>query len=151
MGILEFTSSASLWRDYDYFKEKRVLQITETNDACYKALVSGNSDTPYQVEINIAHPRKSTCNCPHADGKRIICKHMVAVYFTVRPFEAERIYREAIQWQQEEEQRQEEEADRLVKKVHSMKKNEVCQALLELLFDGPEWQYDQFVREYLDE
>ena len=50
MGLLEYTSSASLWRGYDYFKEKRVLQVTETNDACFKALVSGNSDTPYQVK-----------------------------------------------------------------------------------------------------
>ena len=138
MGLLECTSSASLWRGYDYFKEKRVLQVTETNDACFKALVSGNSDTPYQVEINIANPRKSTCNCPHTDGKRIICKHMIAVYFIVRPFEAERIYREAIQWQQEEEQCKEEKANRLIEKVNSMKKNEVCQALLDLLFDGPE-------------
>ena len=151
MGMIECTSGASLWRGYDYYKENRVKNLIEASPGIFTADVKGNSDEPYVVEIDIAHPRKSKCNCPHADGKRIICKHMVAVYFTVRPFEAERIYREAIQWQQEEEQRQEEEADRLVKKVYSMKKNEVCQALLELLFDGPEWQYDQFVREYLDE
>ncbi|NMB97839.1 MAG: hypothetical protein GYA02_14710 [Clostridiaceae bacterium] len=38
--------------------------------------------------INIVHPRKSKCNCPHADGRRVICKHMIALYFTVFPKEA---------------------------------------------------------------
>ena len=28
-----------------------------------------------------------------------------------------------------------------------MKKSELQEALLQLLFDGPEWQYDRFVRE----
>lgn len=31
--------------------------------------------------------------------------------------------------------------------VWKMKKSELQQALLELLLDGPEWQYDRFVRE----
>ena len=28
-----------------------------------------------------------------------------------------------------------------------MGKNELQQALLEVLFDGPEWQYERFIRE----
>lgn len=28
------------------------------------------------------HPRKSKCNCPHADGRRVICKHMITLLFT---------------------------------------------------------------------
>ena len=31
--------------------------------------------------------------------------------------------------------------------VQHMKKSELQQALLQLLFSGPEWQYDRFVRE----
>lgn len=31
------------------------------------------------------HPRKSKCNCPHADGRRVICKHMIALLFTASP------------------------------------------------------------------
>lgn len=31
------------------------------------------------------HPRKSICNCPHADGRRVICKHMIALLFTASP------------------------------------------------------------------
>ena len=30
------------------------------------------------------HPRKSKCN-PHADGRRVICKHMIALLFTASP------------------------------------------------------------------
>ena len=30
-----------------------------------------------------------------------------------------------------------------------MKKSELQDALLELLMDGPDWQYDRFVREYI--
>ena len=32
--------------------------------------------------------------------------------------------------------------------VGHMKKNEIQQALLELLFDGPEWQFERFVRDH---
>ena len=108
----------------------------------------GTSDEPYVVEIDIAHPRKSKCNCPHADGKRIVCKHMMAVYFTAFPEEAQRIYNEAIAYQEEEEKHAEELYEKVRQYVLKMKKSESQQALLELLFDGPEWQFDRFVREH---
>ena len=46
---------------------------------------------------------------------------------------------------EEEEQRQEEQEEKLIRYVHSMKKSELQQALLQLLFEGPEWQYDRFM------
>ena len=49
--------------------------------------------------------------------------------------------------QQEEEQREEALADQLCDYVAHMKKAELEQALLQLLFDGPEWQYDRFLRD----
>ena len=51
-------------------------------------------------------------------------------------------------YQEEEEKRQEEMSDKVIEYVGKMKKAELCQALLELLFDGPEWQYDRFIREH---
>ena len=48
-----------------------------------------------------------------------------------------------------QQQRQEEQADNLIKYVHSMKKSELQEALLQLLFDGPDWQYDRFIEENL--
>lgn len=97
--------------------------------------------------MNIDHPRKSKCNCPHADGKRIICKHIVATYFTALPLEADRVYAEAMAYQEEVEKRQEEMVDKVCRYIQRMKKSELQEALLQLLFDGPEWQYDRFIRD----
>ena len=148
MGLLECASGASVWRGYDYYKEKKVVSLEVTGENIYSATVAGSSSEPYSVELHIDHPRKSKCNCPHADGKRIICKHIVATYFTVLPKEAEKFYDEAMAYQEEEEKHQEELSDKVIEYVGKMKKADLCQSLLELLFDGPEWQYDQFIREH---
>lgn len=148
MGMIECTSGASLWRGYDNYKENKVKNLIETSPGIFSANVEGNSDKPYIVEIDVAHPRKSKCNCPHADGKRIVCKHMMAVYFAVFPEEAQRIYNEAIEYQEQEDKRAEELYEKVRQHVWKMKKNEAQQALLELIFDGPEWQFDRFVREH---
>lgn len=147
MGLLECASGASVWRGYDYYKEKKVVILEEIEVNIFSAKVSGNSSEPYSVELHIDHPRKSKCNCPHADGKRIICKHIVATYFTALPDEAEKFYAEAMAYQEEEEKRQDELSDKVCHYVWHMKKSELQEALLQLLFDGPEWQYDRFVRE----
>ena len=147
MGILECASGASIWRGYDYYKENKVICFSELSANLFTAKVAGSSDKPYSVELHIDHPRKSKCNCPHADGKRIICKHIVAAYFAVLPEEAERYYAEAMAYEEDEEKRADELADKVCDYVWKMKKSEVQQALLQLLFDGPEWQYDRFVRE----
>ena len=147
MGFLECASGASVWRGYDYYKEKKVVVLEETEVNIFSAKVSGNSSEPYSVELHIDHPRKSKCNCSHADGKRIICKHIVATYFTALPDEAEKFYAEAMAYQEEEEKRQDELSDKVCHYVWHMKKSELQEALLQLLFDGPEWQYDRFVRE----
>ena len=147
MGLLECASGASVWRGYDYYKEKKVVALEEIEANIFSAKVSGNSSEPYSVELHIDHPRKSKCNCPHADGKRIICKHIVAAYFTALPDEAEKFYAEAIAYQEEEEKRQDELSNKVCHYVWHMKKSELQEALLQLLFDGPEWQYNRFVRE----
>lgn len=148
MGLLECASGASVWRGYDYYKEKKVLLIEELEPGIFNASVAGSGDNHYSIELHMKHPRKSKCNCPHADGKRIICKHIVASYFTVLPGEAEKFYAEAMAYQEEEEKREEELYERVQAYVCKMKKNELQQALLELLFDGSDWQFDRFVREH---
>ena len=147
MGILECASIASASRGYDYYREQKVICFSETAAGVYSARVAGSSGRAYSVELHADHPRKSKCSCPHADGRRIICKHIVATYFTVFPDQAERFYTEAIVAQEEAEKREEALYDRVSEHVLHMKKAELQQALLQLLFDGPEWQYDRFVRE----
>ncbi len=97
------------------------------DSARHKATLKKNG---VSVELHIDHPRKSKCNCPHADGKRIICKHIVATYFTLLPKEAERFYAEAMAYQEEEEKRQEEMSDKVIEYVGKMKKADLCQSLL---------------------
>ena len=75
---------------------------------------------------------------------------MIAVYFKAFPKEAKRIYEEMIKAQEEEEARKEQIENELLDYVDKMKKDELRQALLELLFNGPEWQYDRFVKEHLN-
>ena len=41
------------------------------------------------MHLNIEHPRSSTCNCPFAEDRRVICKHVVATYFEAVPGSAE--------------------------------------------------------------
>ena len=147
MGLLECASGASIWRGYDYFEEKKVLSTEEIDPGIFSARVSGSSNNTYLVELHMKHPRKSKCNCPHADGRMIICKHIVATYFTILPGEAKKFYEEAMAYQEEEEKRNEELTDKVCHYVWHMKKAELQEALLQMLFDGPDWQFDRFVRE----
>lgn len=145
MSILSVASGQSVYRGYEYFKEQKVSQVESVAEYVVQAKVAGSNGSYYDVKIDIEHPRKSKCNCPHADGKRVICKHIVATFFTVRPWEAKKYIEELEAYWEEEELRQEEQEEKLIRYVHSMKKSELQQALLQLLFEGPEWQYDRFM------
>ena len=125
--------------------------MEQCGEGIIQAVVSGSGNCTYDVIVDEAHPRKSQCTCPHAAGKRIVCKHMVAVYFTAFPAEAQKYIKELEEYWEEEEQREQETEERLIAYVRKMKKGEAQEALLQLLFDGPEWQYDRFVEEYLGE
>ena len=52
---------------------------------CYQGKVKGSGSAVYDVTIDVAHPRKSVCNCPFAEGRRVICKHMVALDLEIFP------------------------------------------------------------------
>ena len=76
MSIRTLASGASAWRGYEYYEGKKVLSFSQTGEDEYTGQVAGSGSAPYQVKINTAHPRQSKCNGPHADGRRVICKHM---------------------------------------------------------------------------
>ena len=150
MGLLECASGASVWRGYDYYNEKKVKNLTETASGVFTADVIGTASEPYVVEIDVAHPRKSTCNCPHADGKRIICKHMVALYFDAFPDEADAYIKEVEEYEQEQEELQNELDDKIRKYLNKASKEQLKEALYNLLYECPEWLFDRFVYEYID-
>lgn len=150
MSILSFASGQSAYHGYNYFTDKKVLSMERSGDTAFTGVVSGRNGARYDVTIDTAHPRKSRCTCPHAAGHRVICKHMVALYFTAFPEEAAKYIAELKAYWEEQEQKQEEIQDQLVSYVSHMKKSELQDALLTLLMKGPEWQYDRFVDMYLD-
>lgn len=151
MSLLSLASSASAWRGYDYYKAKKVHDMKTAGDGQYEGRVSGSGIAEYHVRIDLAHPRSSSCSCPHASGRRIICKHMVATYFSAFPEEAENFYREVILEAEAAEEEAERQENAVISRVFKMKRAEAQEALLQLLFNGPDWQYERFIREYLDE
>lgn len=40
--------------------------------------------------------------------------------------------------------------NKVIEHVHKMKKNDLTAALLQMLFEGPEWQYERFIREHIE-
>lgn len=103
MSIRTIASGASAWRGYEYYTQKKVLSLSQTGENEYIGQVAGSDSIPYQVKINTAHIRQSKCNCPHADGRRVICKHMVALFFAVFPNETEQYIKEVEEYEREEE------------------------------------------------
>jgi hypothetical protein len=150
MGLLNLASVTSAWRGYEYYKAGNVLTKIKLSETEYKGVLQGSDNKRYEVFIDIEHPRKSHCNCPHAKGKRIICKHQVALYFSVFPREAEKYYKEVLEYEEEEERRQEELDKKVVAYIKSLSKDELRQTLYEVLYDGADWVFERFVREHID-
>lgn len=150
MGFIELASYTSAARGYEYFKQNRILYFEKLSDSLYNGIVRGSEGKRYDVYIDLEHPRKSRCNCPHADGRTVICKHKVALYFYMFPKEAE-TYRENVIREREEAERQQEEMILNVEKcVRSLSKPQLEDILLTILNEN-EWVFERFARDYLYE
>ena len=130
MGLLDIASAKSFWRGYDYYEAGKVLRSSRIDSCHYEGTVAGNEGASYEVTIDLDHPKKSTCNCPHAEGTRRVCKHKVALYFSVFPEEAVQAVKEAEEWEAEEEARLQEEYKEIEKYVNSLTKQELREQLL---------------------
>ncbi len=150
MGLLELASGASLWRGYEYYKANRVLAWRAVSESAYEGTVQGSGDSRYTVAIDLAHPRKSRCDCPHADGRQLICKHKIALYFTVFPAEAEKYYEAVVAYEEEEERRQEELDDKIEAYINGCTKAELRQIIYELLYNCGDRALEYFIYEHID-
>lgn len=149
MGIINIASGSSCWRGLEYYKENNVEKIEKINENEYKSIVNGSKK--YEVYLNVEHVRKSKCNCPYANGKRIICKHIVATYFKAFPDEAVNFENEQNELEEEYEKKQEELYDKVIKYLYKMKKEELISEIINIFDYGPEWIYDDFIRRnYID-
>lgn len=119
MGMREICSYNSYWRGLEYFENNRVKSINKINEYEYEAEVEGTEN--YHVYLNINHPRKSTCTCPHAAGKSTICKHKMAVYFSIFSDEAQEAIDERNRYYEHLEER-EREYDKKAEEIRKMYK-----------------------------
>lgn len=142
MGLKELSSYKSLWRGYNYYIQGKVVEVKKLSNYEFDVKVSNYENKIYNIHLDINHPRKSTCSCPHADGRRIICKHMVASYFTIFPEEAKEYIEEIERYEKEEEERlqqsiiiREERIKEIEKRLNKLTKKELKEKLLEYMID----------------
>lgn len=145
MSIISSASGSSCWRGLDYYKKEKVKNISQITEYEFKSDVIGTEE--YNVYLNLKKPRTSKCNCPLANGKMIICKHIVATYFAVVPNSAEDFEEEQKQLQEEYTDYKEEQYLKVIKYIKKMTKKELVDELIWLLDYAPEWVYEHFVFE----
>lgn len=139
--MLDCASVKSLWRGMEYYEKRMVIAVCKTEENKYTGIVKGNTDSKYNIVLDITHPRRSSCTCPFADGRRVICKHMVATYFTIFPNEAQRIVKEAEEYEIELEKQLENECKEIKKYVYSLSKAELQEQILNYMLDGHDNEY----------
>lgn len=135
MGLIEMASGSSVWRGMDYYERKMVCSWKKSGEEAYDGVVSGSEGNKYSVHIDKVHPRKSSCNCPFAEGRRVICKHMIALLFTSEPKAAEDFLRQVEKWEQEEKERERLHYKELREYVNSLSKKELQERLYEALVE----------------
>ena len=141
MSILTVASFASVWRGYDYWEGKMVDSWKKISDSRFEGVVKGSDNNKYQVTIDLEHPRKSACNCPHADGRRVVCKHQVALFFTVFPKEAKKYMKEIEEYEEEMESIRQDRYNLIEEYVNGLSDKEVRVALINALIAEEDEDY----------
>lgn len=135
MGLIETASANSVWRGMDYYENRKVVSWAQTGTFAYDGIVSGSEGNKYTVHIETNHPRRSTCNCPFAEGRRVVCKHMIALYFTAVPNAADDYLRQVEEWEAEEQEREKQHYEDLRKYVNQLSKAELRERLYDALVE----------------
>lgn len=135
MGLIETASANSVWRGLDYYEAKKVISWEKTGTFAYDGVVSGSEGNKYIVHIETNHPRRSTCNCPFAEGRRVVCKHMIALYFTAEPKAADNFLKQVEEWEAEEQEREKQHYEDLRKYVNQLSKAELRERLYDALVE----------------
>ena len=141
MGLIETASGNSVWMGMDYYNDKKVISYKKTSDTTYEGVVAGSDAKLYGVNIDKEHPKRSTCTCSFAAGRRVVCKHMIALYFTAEPEAAEEFLKKVEEWEEEEEEealspeeeKKQIEYSRLVLYVKSLSKEDLHRELMDSL------------------
>lgn len=146
MELYRSASLQSQFGGYDYFENKKILSFKHVEGSTYKGKVKGRNRV-YNVTIDIEHPKKNShCNCPHAEGTKIVCKHMVALYFAIFPEKAKQFMKEIDEHNKKVEEYEQELEIKMQKYIKSMSKKELEESLLDCLYQV-DWLYNNFIRD----
>ena len=75
---------------------------------------------------------------------------MIALYFAMFPKEAEDYYNEVIAYEEEQERYEEELDIKISSYIAKLSKSQLQDLVYDLLYTGPEWQFDKFVNENIE-
>lgn len=148
MKVVNLASEKSAWRGYEYYKDGKVISYEQIRDSAYQGKIRGSDNAVYGVTLDIDHPRSSSCNCPLANGKRIVCKHLVALYFTIFPQDAVEYKKQVDQAQAEYEAWLNDMPERVEKYVRKLTKAELQEQLLDILLNSDDWILDRYIRDH---
>ncbi len=129
MSILTAASSKSVFKGYDYYTRKKVLSACQLDESRWAGQGSGSNGETY--DVTIGHPRKGRCSCPFADGRQVVCKHMVALLL---PFPTRRTGRS---WRSRQRLSTVFQMASNLAEIHSILHEVPRGALEEMLFDHP--------------
>lgn len=139
MKLLNLASNNSFWRGINYHHENRIESWKSLGQNTYQGNVKGSDDAVYDVIIDLAHPRKSVCNCPFAEGRRVICKHMVALNLGIFPDKEQQmldyIEEQNQMYELEYEQEMKEREAEIVEYVMHLSKAELRRMLIQRMID----------------
>lgn len=149
MKFISSASGNSRYRGYDYYEDNRIKDIKKVNENEYEGVAIGSNDNLYNVRIDLSHPKKNShCTCPHAEDNKIMCKHKVALYFSVFPDEADKYIEKVEEAERLAEEYEENLYTSMFSIVMKLKKDDLQVALISILENSPEWVLKQFVSEY---
>lgn len=138
MAFYSNASNNSTWRGVDYFENGKVRFSHAVDGSVYEGEVEGSEGRVYSVRIDVKHPKRSACTCPFAEGRRVVCKHMVALYFESVPGSLDAFYRDMkeaeARYELEEQRWREETLASITKQVKSMSAKEAKEKLIDMLY-----------------
>ncbi len=94
MDVLTTASLKAKRSGYYCYKNDCVKEVKEVTARVFEARIIEDSGEIVTVKLDLNKTGKSACNCKQASGKRVVCMHMVAVFFKLFPAEAKRYYDE---------------------------------------------------------
>lgn len=135
MSILTQASNKSLWRGLEYYEQGKVTRAEIADENTVTGEVSGSDGTLYHITLNLAKPKLSTCDCPLASGRQIVCKHKVALYFAAFPDEAAAFIAENDDIEDEMARREEKRRADIRRSASRLSKREMIDVLEECIIE----------------